>query len=109
MQGRAHCRLDGLDIEMSGFAARVEDDLQQLVYFPRDFFWDRFNRFFPWADGAVSCTGRNWQIRSLTSTSRSPSSRKRRHSATSRCALAKLAGEENLWVTVLPFTLRVSR
>ena len=56
---------------------RAEDDAQQLVYFARDFLLDRFRRFFSWADGDASSTGRNWQIRSLTSSSCSPSSRKR--------------------------------
>ena len=42
---------------------------QQLVYFARDFLLDGFGRFFSWADGAVSPTGRNSQICSLTSNS----------------------------------------
>jgi len=69
MHGRAHRHLDGFEIEMSGFAAGREDDAQPLVYFARDFLLDRFGRFFSWADGEVSCTGRNSQICSLTSTS----------------------------------------
>ena len=46
---------------------RAEGDRQQLFYFARDFLLDRFGRFFPWVDGAVSSTGRNAQICSLTS------------------------------------------
>jgi hypothetical protein len=69
MHGRAHRHLDGFQIEMSRFAAGAEDDAQQLLYFARDFLLDRFSRFFSWADGEVSSTGRNAQICSLTSNS----------------------------------------
>jgi hypothetical protein len=109
MQGRTDRHLQGFQIQTPRLAAGAEGYAQQLVYFARDFVLDRFRRFFSWADGEVSSTGRNSQICSLTSNSCSPSSRKRWHSATSRRALAKLAGEENVSVTVLPFTLRVSR
>jgi hypothetical protein len=47
----------------------IEDDAQQSVYFARDLLLDRFGRFFSWADGWSSSTGRNWQTRSLTSKS----------------------------------------
>jgi hypothetical protein len=69
MHGRANRHLDGFQIEMLCFAAGAEDDAQQLVYFAGDFLLDRFGRFFSWADGGVSSTGRNWQICSLTSNS----------------------------------------
>jgi tetratricopeptide (TPR) repeat protein len=101
--------LDTLEIESASRLAVAENDAKQLLYFAGEFFVDRFGRFFSWADGAVSVTGRSSQIRSLTSNNCWPSSRKRRHSATSRLALAKPAGEEKVSVTVFPFSLRVSR
>jgi hypothetical protein len=94
MQGRTDRHLQGFQIQTPRFVAGAEGYAQQSFYFARDFVLDRFRRFFSWADGEVPSTGRNWQIRSLTSNSCSPSSRKRWHSATSRCALAKLAGEK---------------
>ena len=42
---------------------------KQLVYFARDLLLDGFRRFFSWADGWSSSTGRSWQTRSLTSKS----------------------------------------
>src|ERR1035437_2939327 len=109
VHGGAHSHLDGLQIQMPRLTATAKDDVQQPVYFARDFPADRFGRFFSWAVGEISSTGRNSQICSLTSNNSSPSSRKRWHSATSRCAFVKLAADENVSVTVLPFTLRVSR
>jgi hypothetical protein len=109
MHGGTDRCFDTLQVESAGRFTIAENDTKQLLYFAGDFFLDRFDRFFSWSDGAVSVTGRSPQICSLTSNSCSPSSRKRWHSATSRCALAKLAGEENVSVTVFPFTLRVSR
>ena len=93
---------------MPCLAAGGEEHAEQLIYFARDFLLDGFRRFFSWAEKAGSAIGRNWQIFSLISNSCSPSSRKSWHSATSRCALAKLAGVENVVVTVLPCTLRVN-
>jgi hypothetical protein len=101
--------LDTLKIESASRLAVAKNDAKQLLYCAGDFFLDRFGRFFSWADGTVSDTGRSSQIRSLTSNSCSPSSRKRWRSATSRRALAKPAGEEKVSVTVFPFTFRVSR
>ncbi|HEY5047300.1 MAG TPA: hypothetical protein VII49_04695 [Rhizomicrobium sp.] len=101
--------LDTLKIESASGLPVAKNDAKQLLYFAGDFFPDRFGRFFSWADGTVSATGRSSQIRSLTSNSCSPSSRKRWHSATSRRALAKPPGEEKVAVTVFPFTFRVSR
>jgi hypothetical protein len=109
VHGRTHRCLDRFQIQTPGLAPAVENDAQELIYFARDFLTDRFRRFFSWPDGIASATGRSLQICSFTSRSCSPSSRKRWHSATSRCALAKLAGEENVSVTVLPFALRVNR
>jgi hypothetical protein len=109
VHGRAHRRLDRFQIQNPGLASATENDTQKLIYFARDFLADRFGRFFSCADSVASVAGRNLQICSLTSRSCSPSSRKRWHSATSRCALVKLAGEESVSVTVLPFTFRVSR
>lgn len=60
--------LDTLQIEAAGCPAVAENDEKQLIYFAGDFLLDRFGRFFSWADGAVSVTGRSWQIRVLTST-----------------------------------------
>jgi hypothetical protein len=109
VHGGTHRRFDCFQIQTPGLAPAAENDAQELIYFARDFLADRFRRFFSCADGTASVTGRSLQICSLTSNSRSPSSRKRWHSVTSRCALAKLAAEENVSVTVFPFTLRVSR
>ena len=53
----------------SRLATLAEDDAQQLVYFARDFRLDRLGRFFSWADRWDSSTGRNWQTRSLISSS----------------------------------------
>jgi hypothetical protein len=69
MHGRTHSPLDSLQIQTPCLAAGAEDDAQQSIYFARDFLLDRFGRFFSWADGWDSSTGRNWQTRSLTSNS----------------------------------------
>lgn len=69
MHGRTHRHFQSFQIHTSRFAAGTEDYTQQLCYFARDFLLDRFRRFFSWADGAVSSTGRNAQICSLTSNS----------------------------------------
>ena len=60
--------LDTLQIKLAGCPAVAENDAKQLIYFAGDFLLDRFDRFFSWADGAVSVTGRSSQIRVLTST-----------------------------------------
>jgi hypothetical protein len=60
--------LDALQIELAACPAVAENDAQQLFYFAGNFPLDRFGRFFSWADGAVSSTGRSAQIRVLTST-----------------------------------------
>jgi len=60
--------LDTLQIELAVGPAVAENDAEQLIYFAGDFLLDRFDRFFSWADGAVSATGRSSQIRVLTST-----------------------------------------
>ncbi len=39
MQGRAHRHVDGFQIETPRFAAGVDDDAQQLVYFAVTSFW----------------------------------------------------------------------
>ncbi len=109
MHRSTDCCLDTLEIESAGRLAVAKNDVQQLLYFAGDFLLDRFGRFFSWAGDVASVTGRSSQIRSFTSSSCSPSSRKRWHSATSRRALAKPAGEGKVSVTVFPFTLRVSR
>src|SRR6266700_3549632 len=69
MHGRTHHHLDGFQIDMARLAALLENDTQQLVYFPRDLLADRFGRFFSSALGASSSTGRNLQTCSLTSNS----------------------------------------
>src|ERR1700683_1545905 len=107
-RGTNRC-LDTLQIEAASRFAVAENHAQQLPYFAGDFLLDRFGRFFSWADGAVSVTGRSWQSCSFTAINCSTSSRNRWHSAISRRALARLAGEENISVTVFPFTLRVNR
>ena len=60
--------LDTLQIKLAGCPAVAENDAKQLIYFAGDFLLDRFGRFFSWADGVVSATGRSSQIRVLTST-----------------------------------------
>jgi hypothetical protein len=107
-RGTNRC-LDTFQIESASRFAAAENNAQQLLYFAGDFLLVRFGRFFSWAAGAVSVTGRSSQICSFTANNCSPNSRKRWHSATSRRALARLAGEENISVTVFPSTLRVSR
>jgi hypothetical protein len=69
VHGRAHSHFDSFQIQTPRLAAGAEDDAQQLVYFARDLLLDRFGRFFSWADGWSSSTGRNWQTLSLTSNS----------------------------------------
>ena len=69
MHGRTHRHLQGFQIQTSRLAAGTESDAQQLFYFARDFLLDGFRRFFSRADGAVTSTGRNAQICSLTSNS----------------------------------------
>lgn len=70
MHRRTDRGLDTLQIEVAACPAVAENDAKQLIYFAGDFFLDRFGRFFSWADGAVSATGRSSQIRVLTSTNR---------------------------------------
>jgi hypothetical protein len=100
MHGRTHGHLQGFQIPPPRLATGAKGNAQQLFYFARDFLLDRFDRLFSLTDGEASSTGRISQICSLTFNSCSPSSRKRWHSATSRWALAKPAGEENVSVTV---------
>ena len=69
VHGRAHRHLDRLQIHQPCFVSGAEDDAQELVYFARDLLLDNFGRFFSWADGWSSSTGRSWQTRSLTSKS----------------------------------------
>jgi hypothetical protein len=76
MHRRAHGHLYGLQIQTPGFAAAVEKDAQQLVYFAPDFRLDRFCRFFSWGE-SVSSTGRARQILSFTSSNSWLSWRKR--------------------------------
>jgi hypothetical protein len=66
-RGTNRC-LDTFQIESAGRFAVAENNAQQLLYFAGDFFLDRFGRFFSWADGTDSATGRNAQICVLTST-----------------------------------------
>ena len=109
MHGRTHSHFDGFQIEPPCFTATSEDRTHKVLYFTRDFLTDRFGRFFSWADSGFSSTGLNPQICSLTSNNCPPNARKRWYSVTSRWALAKLAGEDKVSVTVLPSTLRVNR
>ena len=66
--GVTHRGLDTLQIELAGCSAVAENNAQQLTYFAGYFPQDCFGRFFSWADGAASVTGRSSQIRVLTST-----------------------------------------
>ena len=67
VHGRAHCRLDCVQIQMPGLAPATENDAQESIYFARDFLADRFCSFFPCAV-SVSSSGRTRQIFSLTAT-----------------------------------------
>ena len=69
VHGRAHERLQGFQFPTPRLAVGAENHAQQLVYFARDFLLDGFGRFFSWAVGEASSSGRNSQIRSLTSNS----------------------------------------
>jgi hypothetical protein len=40
----------------------LENDLQELLYFARDFWRDCFGRFFSCSDSGGFSTGRKWQI-----------------------------------------------
>jgi hypothetical protein len=60
--------LDTLQIESASRFAIAENDAKQLLYFVGDFPLDDFRRFFSWADGMASATGRSAQICVLTST-----------------------------------------
>lgn len=57
---------DGFQVQAAGLAAVLKDDAQQPVYFAGEFLLDGLGRFFSWADGRASSTGRNSQICSLT-------------------------------------------
>ena len=67
MHGGSQSALDGFQVESAVVAALLKNHAQESVYFAGDFVLDRFGRFFSWADGRVSSTGRNSQICSLTS------------------------------------------
>ena len=49
--------LNTLQVELAGRLAVAENDAKQLLYFARDFFLDRFGRFFSCVDGAACSTG----------------------------------------------------
>jgi hypothetical protein len=71
VHGGSQSGLDRFEVEPSVAAALLENNAQESVYFAGDFLLDRFvldrfGRFFFWADGRASSTGRNWQICSLT-------------------------------------------
>jgi hypothetical protein len=66
LHGRAYRHLDSFQIEMAGLWAALEDQAQQLVYFPPDLLLDRVRRFFSCGD-SVSSIGRTRQIFSFTS------------------------------------------
>src|SRR2546422_6709325 len=68
MQRRAHRHFDGFQIQTARLALLLEDGAQESIYFTRDFLADGFGRFFSWALGASSSTGRSWQMRVLTAT-----------------------------------------
>lgn len=46
MHSRAHRHLDCFQIQTPSLALATEDDVQELIYFTRDFLADRFRRFF---------------------------------------------------------------
>jgi hypothetical protein len=108
MHSDARGGFDRFQIESARLALTAADGFEQRVYFGADFLLDRFRRFFS-AGSQDSSTGRAWQIFSFTSSNSLLSSRKRWNASTSRSALRKAAGEENVSLTVLPFTFRVRR
>ena len=59
MHGRAHQHLDCFQIESPGLAAFGEDEMEESIYFARDFPADRFGRFFSWGDCWSTWLGRN--------------------------------------------------
>jgi hypothetical protein len=70
MQGRAHGRLQRLQVKPSGQALIAEDHLQKALYFLRDFMMDCIRCFFSARERfPSSSTGRRWQMASFTSTS----------------------------------------
>ena len=66
VHGGTSSRFDGFQIQKPGSAQTVEDYVEQLVYFARDFLADRFGCFFS-SDVKLSSTGRSRQISSLIS------------------------------------------
>lgn len=76
MHGRAYRGFEGFQIHTPSFAAGLEDDPQQLLYFAGDFLADRFGGLF--SSGVIaSSTSRARQILSLISSSSWLSCRKR--------------------------------
>src|SRR5579863_5743466 len=67
MHDGAHKHLDGFKIETPRLTASAEDDVQQLVYFARDFLANSRRRFFS-CGVSLSSTGRRAQMFSLIST-----------------------------------------
>jgi hypothetical protein len=57
------------DLQSESWHCRVAFTVLAGIARKRDFLLDRLGRFFSWADGGVSATGRNWQICSLTANS----------------------------------------
>jgi hypothetical protein len=109
MHGRAHRHLDGFQIEKARLAAAGENDVQQFVYFTRDFLLDRVSRFFSCGNIVSAFGGRIWQISELTSMNSLCRPCSFRNSAISLSAFWIDAGSGRDWVTVLPLTLYVRR
>jgi hypothetical protein len=69
MHRRTHRHLDRFQIETPGLAAIFEDDVQELIYFARDFLMDGFGCFFSCGVCSASSTGRKRQTLRLSSSS----------------------------------------
>lgn len=76
MHGRTHYGFEGFQIQVARLAAALEDHMQELLYFARDFLADRFGRFIS-SGVSASSTGRARQILSLISSKSWLSCRKR--------------------------------
>jgi|SRR5271169_1911617 len=68
VHGGADGSFDCFQVKAAGLVAVLKDDVQQAVYFARNFLADGFRRFFSWAVASVCWMGRKRQIFRLTST-----------------------------------------
>src|ERR1700736_3577514 len=62
VHGGSQSDFDRFQVEPAIAAALLKNHVQKSFYFAGDFLLDRFGRFFLWADGRASSTGRNSPI-----------------------------------------------